>query len=94
MSFTAVQSFSEVVISWNKTLSDKPCPITNYTININGSLVTVAGNNSQYTHPIGDECVLNLEISMYATSAAGRGETTATNLTILPTREYCSVKSI
>lgn len=90
----ALQSFNEIVISWNKGLSDKPCPIINYTININGSTVTVDGNNSQYTHSIGDECVFNFEISMFATSAAGPGEITATNLSIVPEGEYYSVKCL
>ena len=81
--FTAVQSFNEIVISWNDSLPDEPCPITNYTITINGSAVTVPGSDNQFTHPIIDECGSTVEISMFATSAAGSGETTATKGSLL-----------
>ena len=93
VSFTAVQSFNEIVISWNITSSpDEPCPITNYTITINGSSLTVPGSDSQYTCPITDECGSTLEISMFATNAAGPGNTTTTNLPIVAAREFCSIK--
>ena len=95
VSFKAVQSFNETVVSWTG-LPDEPCPITSYTITINGSTingstVTVPGNDRQYTHPIVDECGSTFEISMFATSAAGPGNTTATNLTIVAARECCSI---
>ena len=83
----AVQSFSDIVISWTG-LPDEPCPITNYTITINGSPVTVAGNDNRYTRPITDECGSTIEINMFATNAAGPGNTTATNLTIVAAGEW------
>ena len=92
--FTAVQSFNEIVISWNDSLPDEPCPITNYTITINGSAVTVPGSDNQFTHPIIDECGSTIEISMFATSAAGSGETTATKLTFNSACECCSIKVV
>ena len=89
VSFVAVQSFSDLVMSWTG-LPDEPCPITNYTITINGSTVIVPGSHNQYTRPITDECGSTLEISMFATSAAGPGNTTTTNLTIVAARECCT----
>ena len=89
VNFTAVQSFNETVISWTGS-PDGSCPITNYTITINGSYVTVvAGNYSQYTHPAVVECESTLEISMFATNAVGHGGTTGTSLTIVPEGEFC-----
>ena len=91
VNFMAVQSFNEIVISWTGE-PDEPCPVTTYTITINGSPVTVAGNDSPYTHPIIDECGPTVNISIFATSAAGPGETAATDLTIDVAREYCSIR--
>ena len=88
INFTAVQSFNETVVSWTG-LPDEPCPITNYTITINGNPVTVPGNDNQYTHPIVDECGSTLEISMFATNEAGPGNATTTKLTIVAARECC-----
>ena len=89
VNFMADQSFSDIVISWT-SLPEEPCPITNYTITINGNSVTVAGNDNQYTRPITDECGSTLEISMFATNAAGSGNTTTTNLIIVAARECCT----
>ena len=80
-------------MSWTG-LPDEPCPITNYTITINGNSVTVSGNDNQYTRPITDECGSTLEISMFATCPVGRGEITAANLTIVAARECCSMKCL
>ena len=91
VNFTAVQSFRNIVMSWTGS-PDEPYPITKYTITINGSSVSVPGNDNQYTRPITDECGSTLEISAFATSAVGRGEITATNLTIVAARECCSMK--
>ena len=92
VNFTAVQSFNEIVISWNNVnLLDEPCPITSYNITINGSPVTVGGNGNKYTHSIVDECGSALEISMFAISAAGPGKTTTTNLPIVTARKCCSI---
>ena len=89
--FMAIQSFSDIVISWTG-LPDEPCPITNYTITINGSTVTMPGIDSQYTHPIVDLCVSTIEISMFATSAAGSGSITTRNLVIDAARECCNIE--
>ena len=90
VNFTAIQSFSEIVLSWTG-LSDEPLPVTNYTITINGSTVTVPGNERQYAHPISDsECGSTLQTSMSATSAAGTGETTTMNLNTVAARECYS----
>ena len=56
--------------------------------------VTVPGNANQYPHPIVGECGSTVEISMFATSAAGSGETTATNLTFNSACECCSIKVV
>ena len=89
--FVAVQSFSSIVMSWTGS-TDEPCPVTNYTITINGNSITISGNDNQYTRPITDECGSAFEISMFATCPVGRGETAATNLTIVAARECCSMK--
>ena len=90
MNFTAVQSFSSIVMSWT-SLPDEPCPVTNRTITINGNSVTVSGNDNQYTRPLTDECRSISEISMFATCPVGRGEITATNITIVAARECCNM---
>ena len=91
VNFTAVRSFSDIVVSWT-ALPDEPCPITNYTITINGDKVIRAGNDNQYTHPIVNECGSTLEISMFATSTAGSGNATTTNLTIFAARECWNIE--
>ena len=91
--FTAVQSFSDIIMSWTG-LHDEPCPITMYTITINGNSVAVFGNDSQYTRPITDECGSTLEINMFATSAVGPGNNATTNLTIVAARECCSIHEV
>ena len=90
------QQCNEVVILWT-SLSDSLSPITSYTITIDGSTVSVPGNESQYTHPVSDsECGSTVQISMSATSAAGTGENTTMDLSIVCTCEcftYCTICS-
>ena len=89
----AIQKFTDVMINWTR-LPDSPSPIIEYTITIDGSTVLVPGNESQYTRPINDsECGSSLEIIMSATSAAGTGSNTTMILTIVSTRECCTVMS-
>ena len=77
-----------VLANWT-AVSDDPCPITGYSVNISGSsAVLVAANQTTYSHPISEsDCGTTLDIHVSANTMFGTSSVTSESILILCTRE-------
>ena len=78
---------NDIIISWTAP-PNQAWPITEYSVNVSGVMMSVAADWTNYTHSIHDSvCGETLEIIVSAISAAGRGSATSITITIVCTRE-------
>ena len=77
----------ELLTKWT-TLSDDPCPITGYTINISGSTEAVAADQTTYSHPINDsDCGTTVDIHVSTINIFGTSSITSSSILIACTRK-------
>ena len=96
VNFTSEQICNEIVITWSN-ISDSPCPITWYNINIAGMTMTTPPNANNFTYRISDsdcDTFTTLQISMSARSEAGTGHEMNRSQDIICTREYYILNEI
>ena len=76
-----------VLANWT-ALSDDPCPITGYSVNISGNAVLVAADKTTYSHPISEsDCGTTLDIHVSANTVFGTSSVTSESILILCTRK-------
>ena len=81
------QYCNDITTRWNES-SSQICPITRYSVNISGFVMSVDANQTSYTYSInGSVCRETIEISVSAISAAGTSNVTSMDSTIVCTRK-------
>ena len=81
------QYCNDINTRWRKP-SSEICPVTGYNVNISGFAMSVNANQTSYTYAINDSvCREMIEISVSAMSAAGTGNVTSMDSTIVCTRK-------